>query len=67
MSAEHDTEIALLRQMHEQLASKIDDVDANCDKRSDQTDAKLDRLQWFLITTMASVLIAMFMFIATTK
>ena len=64
---EHEVEIALLKQMQEQLSGKLDEVDKNCDKRSDQTDAKLDRLQWFLITTMASVLVALLVFLATAR
>jgi len=48
-----DTEIALIKQAAANLAIEIQRVDANCDDRSKVSDAKLDRLQWWLFTTMA--------------
>lgn len=47
------TELALIKQEATNLASEIRRVDANCDERSKVSDAKLDRLQWWLFTTMA--------------
>ena len=47
------TELALIKQEAANLATEIRRVDANCDARSSVSDAKLDRLQWWLFTTMA--------------
>jgi len=48
-----DTEIALIKQAAATLALEIQRVDANCDERSKVSDGKLDRLQWWMFTTMA--------------
>ena len=60
-----ETEITLLKQVQKQLEDKIDQVDRNCDERSKHTDAKLDDLQKYLITTMGGLLITLLVYLVT--
>lgn len=64
-----DTEIALIKQtaanldseirrVAAQLASDIKRVDDNCDERSKVSDAKIDRMQAWLIGAMGSIMVA---------
>ena len=39
------------------LRAEIRKVDENCDKRSDATDAKIDRLLFWMLATMGTLLV----------
>jgi len=60
-----ETEIALLKQGFQTLASKIDEVDKNCDARSDHTDSKIDDLLKWLIGTMGTALVTIAVYVIT--
>ena len=60
-----DTEVALLKQGFRTLAAKLAEVDANCDARSDHTDAKLDDMLKWMLTVMGGLIVTLITYVAT--
>ena len=60
-----ETEIALLQQGLRALTDKLAEVDRNCDARSGHTDAKLDDMLKWMLTTMGGLLVTLIVYVVT--